>query len=554
MRNRFLRHGAITVLLAVAAFVQAGCGGSGDSSPIPTTPTPAAVSSVAISAPTTSMTLGATSTFTATVKDASGNTLTGRAVSWSSSADAVATVSQSGVVTAVAAGVATIQATSEGKSGQSIVTVIPPVASVVMAQDSINVQYGGTATLAATARDAAGVALTGRTIGWQSSDPTVATVSLAGVVSAVLPGVVTITASSEGKQATMKVRIVAADISRIIDSVRQVFNLPALGGAIVTRSGGMIAVGVGGVRRWGTNTPVTLDDKWHLGSDTKTMTGLLAAITVKAGRVAWTDRMTARYPELAPIARPEFATLTLRDLANMQSGIIGNPGFTPTGTAAQQRIAVDSWAVQQPAVSAYGTHYYSNVNYQILGEILGRAWGTGYEQALRDRLWTPLGITSGGFGPTTAVGASNQPVGHAPNGTGWTVCEACDNSWATGSGMVHMSLADWSKVLQEVLRADAGQSALLSQAEARVLTTGVSVISPAQSYGIGWVVNTSGQRYVAHDGTNNRNRARASVFLDTGVAFLLTTNAGDPAVDGGVPNAALNALGPRLQTFWQTGK
>jgi len=553
MRTRApLRHGAFIVLTAVAACVQAGCGGAGES-PIPTTPTPAVVSSVAVSAPTTSMAPGATSTFTATVKDASGNTLA-RTVSWSSSADGVATVSQSGVVTAVAAGTANIQATSEGKSGSTSLTVVAAVASVVLAQDSVSVQYGGTATLAATARDAAGAALTGRTIAWASSDPAIATVSAAGVVTAVLPGVVTITASTEGKQATMKVRIVAADISRIIDSVRQVFNLPALGAAIVTRNGGMIAVGTGGNRRWGTNTPVTLDDKWHLGSDTKTMTGLLAAITAKAGRVAWTDKMTTRYPELAAIARPQFTTLTLKDLANMQSGIIGNPTFTPTGTPAQQRIAVDTWAVQQAPVSAYGTHYYSNVNYQILGEILGRAWGTGYEQAMRDKLWTPLGITSGGFGPTTAVGASNQPVGHAPNGTGWTVCEACDNSWAAGSGMVHMSLADWSKVLQEVLRAEPAAHALLTQAEARVLTTGVSVISPTQAYGVGWVVNTTGQRFVGHDGTNNRNRARASVYLDSGLAFLLTTNAGDPAADGGVPNAALNALGTRLSTYWQTGR
>ncbi len=552
MRNRSLfRRSADARLSLVVAVLLAGCGGGTDGGP--TTPPPATVSSVVVAAPVTSLTAGATSTFTATVRDAAGNTLA-RTVSWSSSADAVASVTQGGVVTAVAPGTASITATSEGKSGQASVTVIAAVASVVIAPDSVIVPYGGTATFAAAVRDAAGAALTGRTVTWTSSDAAIATVSAAGVVTAVLPGVVTISASSDGKTGTAKVRIVAADIARIVDSVRQVFNLPALGAAIVMRTGGMVAVGAGGVRRWGTAIPVTVDDKWHLGSNTKTMTGLLAAITAKAARVTWTDKLTTRYAQLAPIARAEFANLTLRDLATMQAGVIGNPAFTPTGTAAEQRVAVDTWAIQQAPAAAYGTHYYSNIAYQMLAEILGRAWGTGYEQALRDNLWTPLGVTSGGFGPTTAAGQSNQPVGHTPAGTAWAVCEACDNSWAAGSGMVHMSLADWAKVMHEVLRADAGQSTLLSQSEARVLTTGVSVMSAAQSYGVGWVVNTTGQRFITHDGSNNRNRSRSSVYLDSGHAFLMTTNAGDPAANGGAPNAALNALGPRLTTFLQTGR
>jgi uncharacterized protein YjdB len=59
----------------------------------------AAVVSVTVSQPTGPILVGATTTLTATLKDASGTAVTGATVAWSSSSDAIATVSQAGVVT-----------------------------------------------------------------------------------------------------------------------------------------------------------------------------------------------------------------------------------------------------------------------------------------------------------------------------------------------------------------------------------------------------------------------------------------------------------------------
>jgi len=67
--------------------------------------------------------VGATVQLTATLKDAAGSVLTGRTVTWASGNTAVATVSSTGLVTGVAAGHATITATSEGKSGTAVITV-----------------------------------------------------------------------------------------------------------------------------------------------------------------------------------------------------------------------------------------------------------------------------------------------------------------------------------------------------------------------------------------------------------------------------------------------
>src|SRR5947199_269491 len=86
-------------------------------------PPPAPVASVVVSPASASVPVGATVQLTASLKDASGNVLTGRTIAWGTSAAGVATVSASGLVTGSAAGTATITATSEGKSGTALIVV-----------------------------------------------------------------------------------------------------------------------------------------------------------------------------------------------------------------------------------------------------------------------------------------------------------------------------------------------------------------------------------------------------------------------------------------------
>jgi len=84
------------------------------------------VASVTVSPAVASILVGAIVQLTATPRDASGAPLSGRAVTWTSSAPPVASVSGSGLATGQAAGSATITATSEGKSGAATVTVQTP--------------------------------------------------------------------------------------------------------------------------------------------------------------------------------------------------------------------------------------------------------------------------------------------------------------------------------------------------------------------------------------------------------------------------------------------
>jgi len=170
------------------------------------------VKTVTVSPPTATVALGQTVQLTATLRDASGNVLTGRTVTWSSSNLAVATVSASGLVTAGAvASQATITATSEGQSGTATVTVVSnaPVASVTVTPATASVAVGQTVRLTATLRDANGNVLSGRTVLWTSDNAVAATVDGNGLVSGVSAGPAVITATSEGKSGAATVTVVA---------------------------------------------------------------------------------------------------------------------------------------------------------------------------------------------------------------------------------------------------------------------------------------------------------------------------------------------------------
>src|SRR5438128_389734 len=122
--------GLVTAVAAGAATITATSEGkSGTASvtvttlPPPPPPPPAPVATVTVSPASASLTVGQSVQLNATLKDASGNVLNGRTVSWASGTSGVATVSGSGLVTGVAAGSATLTATSEGQSGTAAITV-----------------------------------------------------------------------------------------------------------------------------------------------------------------------------------------------------------------------------------------------------------------------------------------------------------------------------------------------------------------------------------------------------------------------------------------------
>lgn len=159
------------------------------------------VASVQVTAPDSSIVRGQTVQLTATPRTAGGAVVTGRTVTWSSASPSVATVSTSGLVSAVGIGSAVITATVDGINGTLTISVATDVATVQVTPTTATLTEGSpTQQYTATPRNAANTALTGLTATWASLDTTIATVSASGLVTAVRPGSTTIRATVDGVQ------------------------------------------------------------------------------------------------------------------------------------------------------------------------------------------------------------------------------------------------------------------------------------------------------------------------------------------------------------------
>lgn len=182
-------------------------------------PPPGPITTVTVTPATPSVQVGATTTLTATARDAGGQ-IVGTPFTWSSSASGVASVSVNGVVTGVSEGQATITATApNGVFGTATVTVTPAPQPGVPATVTISINnparwpVGFTKPAFPTVRDGNNQIISPPpTLVWTSSNPAVATVDALGYITGVGIGTATIRATApNGVFGEAGVTIIAPD-------------------------------------------------------------------------------------------------------------------------------------------------------------------------------------------------------------------------------------------------------------------------------------------------------------------------------------------------------
>ncbi len=205
------RRSAVHVSVALAClFAAASCD-------TPLEPTADGVDRIVLTPTTASVQAGSTVTLTALVLDPDGNVMRDRRVVWASERASTATVSQSGVVTGIAAGTVQVAASSGGKSANATITVTPrPVSLVRITPGSAQIPVTGSISLQVEALDASGAPVIGRTAAWTSSNETIAVVSSNGVVAGIAEGSVTITATIDGQSGTAAVTVAPQPVASVV--------------------------------------------------------------------------------------------------------------------------------------------------------------------------------------------------------------------------------------------------------------------------------------------------------------------------------------------------
>jgi uncharacterized protein YjdB len=177
----------------------------------PSEPAKAVVAQVVVTPNPSTVPVGETAQLQAEAQTSDGQAVVGRATTWSTTTSNFISVGSDGRVTGIAVGVATVSATVDGKTGSTTVTVTPaPVSAINVTLPNGTLEQGETVQATAVLFDKFGYPLTGRAVTWSTSNQAVAQVTPLGLVTAVSPGIVTITAQSEGKFGSVSIQVIVS--------------------------------------------------------------------------------------------------------------------------------------------------------------------------------------------------------------------------------------------------------------------------------------------------------------------------------------------------------
>ena len=327
-------------------------------------------------------------------------------------------------------------------------------------------------------------------------------------------------------------------VSQMLETIREKHDLPALAAAVVV-DGKTVMTNAVGFRKDGGSERVTADDKFHLGSVTKSMTATVAAMLVEQGRISWTTTIREAFPEMRGEIHPDYLDVTLEQLLSHRSGAPGSaPGdlwrkaWEANGTAAEQRLGFIKGILARQPETKPGTRFiYSNQGYTIAGVMLEKASGRTWEDLLRSMLFEPLGMTTAGFGAPASVGKVDQPWGHKkdkfPGSEPVSPGSGADNPLAISpANAVHCSMGDLAKYAAFHMAGERGKSELLKAESFKKLHTAVA---DNDDYALGWRVLKrpwANGRALMHNGSNTMFYVVVWMAPEKNCAVIVASNAG----------------------------
>ncbi len=317
-----------------------------------------------------------------------------------------------------------------------------------------------------------------------------------------------------------------------LEAIRAKYQLPALA-ALAMIGGEVKANGAVGLRRLGGTERVTQNDKWHIGSCTKSMTATLAAMLVEQGNLRWDMRVGEVFSELRESMDPMWAPVTLEMLLSHRGGApakapenLWRNAWAQSGTVLEQRTSFVNGLLLRRPESEPGTKYiYSNQGYAIAGAMLERVMRKPWEELMRTMLFASCNMTSAGFGAPASVGKVDQPWGH--KGAELRPVEpgsGADNPPAIGpAATVHATLPDFARYAALHAVGDRLGTLFLKREGFRKLHTAPG----GQDYALGWIVAPrpwAGGDALTHVGSNTNFLFVVWIAPAKDAVFIAATN------------------------------
>ena len=334
------------------------------------------------------------------------------------------------------------------------------------------------------------------------------------------------------------------DLDAWVVRTMKTFDVPGIAVAIV-KDGKVVTARGYGVRKLGESLPVDADTLFGIASNTKAFTSAALAMLVDEGKIRWDDPVIHHLPQLHLYDPYVTRELTVRDALSHRCGLglgAGDLLYWPDATFTRNDIVSRARFIQ-PASSFRSRYAYSNLMFVIAGEILPAVTGRSWDDFIRERILTPLGMTSTRI---SSVGLKASENVAYPHSRGWRLEGTLkpipmqrNDVWAAAAGL-QTSLNDLSKwVLVQLNHGQIEQNRPLfserQQREMWAATTVVpipDVIEPLKSmkpnfssYGLGWALRDyRGRKIVSHGGGLTGMVTTVQLVPEENLGIVILTN------------------------------
>lgn len=347
-----------------------------------------------------------------------------------------------------------------------------------------------------------------------------------------------------------------SDLNAELDTARSIAKLPALAAAVV-KQGRIVASGAVGIRSFGSNEPVKISDRFHIGSDTKAFTSTLAATAIDEGKLTLTTTVEDVLSKKIRHLTPRLASVTLEQLLSHTGGIpsddpellelyFSSSAFKHTLPESRIRL-ISAWKAH--GLRAPGAFSYANLGYIIAGAMIETVLESSWEEAVIQRVFNPLGLSTAGIGPQATMGRLDAAVGHQVDSSGkvtpmpWG--PAADVPPVLGpAGAAHMSVLDFAKWAgwnasrgkrgPQIIKTMTLEEVYRPRISTELASTGPGLPTRGK-YALGWGVikfEWTEAPVLDHNGSNSMNLAKILVDQDRDLGVVVMTNfPGKPAED-----------------------
>ena len=288
------------------------------------------------------------------------------------------------------------------------------------------------------------------------------------------------------------------------DSIRKAYHIPEMSYAVIDSKS---TLEIGALGRHSIDLPdtATLNDRFHIGSNTKAMTAFIIAKYVEKGKLKWTTKFFDVFPEWKEKSKPDYANITLQDLLSHRAGIPpfqGEsdpeiPDFKGTNQGKREQFGRFVLTLEAVFPDEQNSFVYSNAGYTLATLMLEKVTGKSWEQLVEKVFNKDLKLNVKLSWPenqkhkdTWGHSFENDKLTPVPSSTDYHL------DYTEPAGDINIKLKDYIKFIQLNLRGLNGQNNYLTAKTYQFIHKGF------ENYSLGWFnIYENGKELSVHSGT-----------------------------------------------------